>query len=182
MRRRGACGRLALSLTAISLAAMATSPALAAQRWTPLSSLGPGDTVRVWATQPRLVGAVGLVDRLASDTLALADLPGRYALLGRGALPIPAITRLDVRRGYRRSGGRAAVGVVLGLAGGAVVGAAAGVLLECGASCSDENNEFAGLAGFVLGGGLGALAGAVTGGVLGARRRPHWQPVGLPRR
>jgi hypothetical protein len=136
----------------------------------------------VWATAPRLTGAVGLFDRVERDTLTLADLPGRSSLRGGLGVPVPALTRLDVRRGQRRSVGWSAAGVVLGAALGTVVGAYTGVLIECGSSCSDESGDLAGLAGFVLGGGIGGLAGGITGGIIGARRRANWQPVGLPRR
>lgn len=173
--------RIGLMLTLVSLAAPATPSQLAAQRWPALSSLRSGDTLRVWATRPRLDGRVALLDRLERDTLGLRAFSSARSVPEDLAVAIPALTRLDVRRGLRRSVGRSVVGVVLGIALGTAVGAATGVLLECGTSCSDENNEFAGLAGFVLGGGVGGIAGGIAGGVIGARRRPHWQPVGLPR-
>ena len=166
---------------AASLTAVATPSPAAAQRWADLSSLRPGDTLRVWATGPRLNGTVRLLDRLERDTLALTDLAGRGPRAGL-AVPILAVTRLDVRRGQRRSVGWSAAGVVLGAALGTVVGAYTGVLIECRGSCSDENGDLVGLAGLLLGGTVGAATGAIAGGIIGARRRANWQPVGLPRR
>jgi hypothetical protein len=175
---------LPVALTAIALAAAtpAAGPAQVTRgAWPSVDSLRPGDTVRVWSSVPRIVGAVALVSRLERDTLTLQDVPGRRILPRGVAVPVPALIRLDVQRGYRRSALLGLTGVVLGLAGGAVVGGFAGVALECGTSCADEG-EWGGFAGAVLGGGLGALAGAITGGVIGARRRPRWEPVGLPAR
>jgi hypothetical protein len=174
--------RLVIALGAISIAAAATPSKLAAQRWADLSALRSGDTLRVWATQPRLNGTVGLLDRLERDTLGLRSFAGSRPLPAGLAVAIPALTRLDVRRGLRRSVGWSVAGVVLGAAIGTVVGAYSGVLIECGGSCSDEPGDLAGLAGFVLGGGVGGIAGGIAGGIIGARRRPYWQPVGLPSR
>jgi hypothetical protein len=177
-------GGLATALTAIALTAGARPPAIAAAQvvrdaQSPLLSLRPGDTVRVWSSVPPLAGMVGLIARLEPDTLALRDLPGRRTLRVGAAIALPALRRLEVRRGQRRSVGWTLTGVVLGMAGGALVGSLAGVALECGGSCSDQG-DLAGLAGLVVGGGVGGLAGGIVGGVIGGQRRPRWQPVALP--
>jgi hypothetical protein len=156
--------------------AQVTNPA-----WRPISSLRPGDVVRVWATMPPLSGARAAIDRLAPDTLALTDLPGRRSLGTGVTVPFPALRRIEVLRGYRRSTGWTLAGVALGLTAGALIGSFGGVALECGGSCSDQG-DLAGLAGFVIGGGLGAIAGGIAGGIIGGQRRAHWEPVALPAR
>ena len=171
-----------MALASISVGAAATPSELAAQRWADLSALRPGDTLRVWATRPRLNGTMALLDRLERDTLGLRSFPGGHTVPEGLSVAIPALTRLDVRRGQRRSVGWSAAGVVLGAALGTVVGAYGGVLIECGGSCSDEPGDLAGVGGFLIGGTVGAATGGITGGIIGARRRPNWQPVGLPRR
>lgn len=149
--------------------------------WPPISTLRTGDTVRVWASAPPLSGRTGLVARLESDTLALDDLPGRRSLGSGLAVPFRNLSRIEVHRGQRRSAGWTVGGVLLGLAAGTIVGAYAGVALECGGSCSDQG-DLAGLAGFVIGGGLGGIAGGIVGGFIGAQRRSRWQPIALPGR
>ena len=140
------------------------------------------DTVRVWASAPPLSGRAGVVAGVGSDTLALSNLPGRRSFADGLAVPFRTLTRIEVQRGQRRSAGWTVTGILLGLAGGAVIGSFGGVLLECGGSCSDEQGDLNGLLGFVIGGGLGAIAGGVTGGIIGAQRRPRWQPISLPAR
>jgi hypothetical protein len=144
-----------------------------------VTSLQRGDTVRLWAPAARLARAVGVIAELGEDTVVLRAQPRRSRSFSEAPIPLRAVTRLEVQRGTYRSAGRTVIGIVGGLVGGLVLGSFAGVTLECGTSCSDEQNEFAGLAGFVVGGALGALAGGITGGVWGARRRPRWQPVVL---
>jgi hypothetical protein len=148
--------------------------------WPPVSSLNAGDTVRVWASAPPLSGRTALVARVGGDTLALSDLPGRRSL-GAVAVPFRSLARIEVQRGQRRSAGWTAAGIVLGLAGGALIGSVTGVMLECGGSCSGQG-DLEGILGFVVGGGLGALAGGVVGGIIGGQRRPGWQPLSLPPR
>jgi hypothetical protein len=179
-------GTLVTALTAIALTAGTRPPAIAAAQvvrdaQSPLLPLRPGDTVLVWSSVPPLAGVVGLIARLEPDTLALRDLPGRRTLPVGAAIALPALRRLEVRRGQRRSVGWTLTGVVLGMAGGVLVGSLGGVVLECGGSCSGQG-ELAGLAGFVVGGAVGGLAGGIVGGVIGGQRRPRWQPVPLPAR
>lgn len=147
--------------------------------WPTISTLRSGDTVRVWASAPPLSGRTALVAGLGSDTLSLGDLPGRRSLGAAVAVPFRNLARIEVHRGYRRSAGWTVAGVLLGLGAGALVGSFAGVTLECGGSCSDQG-DLAGLAGFVIGGGLGAIAGGIAGGIIGGQRRSRWQPVALP--
>jgi hypothetical protein len=175
---------LAVILPVAALAVVGSLPTsvgaqATADRWP--SSLRVGDTVRVWATRPPLSRAVGLMTRRDGDTLILGALPGRRASFRDLAVPFEAITRVEVHRGSRRSVGWTVAGVFLGLAGGALVGSVAGVTLECGGSCSDQG-DLAGIAGFVIGGGLGALAGGIAGGIIGGQRRASWQPIALPGR
>ena len=178
---------IALALAAVALAGAVDPAAVAGAQvtradWPSVSSLRPGDTVRVWASAPPLSGRAGVVAGVGSDTLALSNLPGRRSFADGLAVPFRTLTRIEVQRGQRRSAGWTVAGVVLGLAGGAIIGSYSGVLLECGGSCSDEQGDLNGLLGFVIGGGLGAIAGGVTGGIIGAQRRPRWEPVALPAR
>jgi hypothetical protein len=88
---------------------------------------------------------------------------------------------VDVQRGKHRSPVRIAAGII----GGAFVGAYAfgllGAKIECGATCSD-GGDFEGLAGGLLGAGIGLIVGGTTGGIITARMRvPNWRPVDLRR-
>jgi hypothetical protein len=167
-------------IVAAALAVLTPFTSAAAQRTeTSLVSLQPADTVRFWAPAMRHAGTVAQMAELRRDTLVLRELPGRSRLPGGASIPLPALVRLEVQRGYYRSAGRSVVGILLGVAAGTLVGAVAGVGLECGTSCADEGSDLAGFAGLVVGGFVGGLAGGITGGVLGARRRPSWRPVAL---
>ena len=146
---------------------------------TPLSSLTSGDTVRVWAVQPRLNGDVGIFDRLAADTLRFTQ-PSPSLL--PTAVAYPNLRRIDVRRGVHRSPGRILLGTIVGAGAGMIVGGYLGTWIECGSHCGDEG-DLEGLAGLLLGGASGLLAGGVTGGIITARHRvPRWDPVDLRRR
>lgn len=179
--------RIALGLIAVAFGGAVDPAAVASAQvtrpdWPSVASLRRGDTVRVWASAPPLSGRAGVVAGVGSDTLALSNLPGRRSFADGLAVPFRTLTRIEVQRGQRRSAGWTVTGILLGLAGGAVIGSFGGVLLECGGSCSDEQGDLNGLLGFVIGGGLGAIAGGVTGGIIGAQRRPRWQPISLPAR
>lgn len=171
------------TLTVIALASAVRPAASAGAQASPsrnnLRSLRAGDTLRVWAVGPRLNGAMGRFTALGSDTLAMDDLRRGDPLPGeRIAVPLMALRRVDVREPTHRSGWRTLAGVVLGGAGGLIVGAYAGVLAECGNSCSD-NGEWGGLEGGLVGAAVGTLAGAIAGGVIGARPHAGWRGVVL---
>jgi hypothetical protein len=173
----------AVVIAVLALLATAVPGAIARAQAAPESwqTLRGGDTVRVWATRPPLSRTVAQLSRLASDTLALADVPGRRSLRTELAVPLESVTRLEVQRGRTRSVGWTVGGVLIGLAAGTIVGAYGGVALECGGSCSDQG-DLAGILGFVVGGAVGGLAGGIIGGVIGAQRRTRWYPVALPPR
>ena len=146
---------------------------------TPLSALQPGDTIRVWAVDPRLNGQSGIFDTRLRDTLRFSRLP--QPPITTIAVGFPALRRIDVKRGQHRSPARIIIGTVLGAAAGAVAGSALGVLIECGRDCGDDG-EWGGFAGFMLGGGFGILAGGTTGAIITARHRTaRWEVVD-PRR
>jgi hypothetical protein len=151
----------------------------AAAQPTPLSGLRSGDTIRVWAVDPRLNGPSGVFDAAGRDSL-------RFTTLGRAptapiAVGYPALRRVDVQRGTHRSPARIVIGTVLGAAAGAVIGGFLGTTIECGSSCGDEG-DLEGIAGFVIGGGLGIIAGGVTGGVIAGRHRStRWEAVDIRR-
>ena len=163
-------------LLAFVIAAAGTSTASA--QLTPLSGLRPGDTLRVWAVEPRLNGQSGTLDAARRDSL-------RFTSLGLPPTPmavgLPSLRRVDVKRGVARSPGRIILGSLLGAGVGMFAGAALGTWIECGSKCGDSG-DLEGLAGLVLGGATGIVAGGVTGGLLGARHRsPKWEWVDISR-
>ena len=145
-----------------------------------ITTLQPGDTIKVWAVQPRLNGELGAFGALHADTLTLRTLPMAPDAMVRAQVPWAALRRIDVLHGKHRSTGRIVGGVVLGAAAGMLLGAVIGPVVECGGSCSD-NGDWAGLGGFVLGSMVGIVGGGITGGVIGGRPRPRWEPVDLRR-
>jgi hypothetical protein len=154
------------------------APAAAGQV-TPLSGLRAGDTIRVWAIDPRLNGRAGIFESPLRDTLRFSSIPQPPVITT--AVGFPAIRRIDVKRGTHRSAGRIVIGSVLGAAAGALVGGYLGVGLECGRTCGDEG-DFEGVAGLVLGAGAGIIVGGITGGVIAGRHRTaRWDAVDLRR-
>ena len=155
---------LAVSLVLLLVVPVATF----AQVAQPLVRLTVGERVRVWTDTP--VEQIGTLVAIAGDTLRV-----------RGERPFtilrPAIARLDVQRGTRRSTGAIVVGILLGSAVGTLVGSYTGVLIECGGSC-DGGDGYEGLAGGLAGATLGFIAGGVAGGIIGGQRRiPRWERV-----
>ena len=165
-------------LIALCLLSLATP--VGAQRPT-LGSLHEGDTVKVWAVNPRLNGEQGAFAGFRSDTLTLRTIPFGPGALVRAHVPYTALRRIDVRRGKAQSRGRTIAGAVIGGAGGMVLGAMLGPIIECGGTDCGGTNGLEGIAGFVVGAGLGTVAGAIVGGVYGARPRPRWESVELRR-
>ena len=143
-----------------------------------LSTLSPGDTVRVWSVAPRLNGALGAFTSFRADTFTLSQLPPNPTAMALASVPYASLRRVDVRRGLHRSGGRIVVGVLLGAAAGLVVGGPSGAAIECRHGCP---GDFGGLAGFVVGSAVGIVAGGIGGGLIGARRTPNWEYVSLRR-
>jgi hypothetical protein len=143
-----------------------------------VSSLAPGDTVRVWAVGPRLNGDRGVLADVVRDTLKLADFALPPAPIA--SVPYAMLRRVDVQRGKRRSPFRIAAGIIGGAALGAYALGYLGAEIECGATCGDEG-DLEGIAGGLLGGGLGFILGGTTGGIITARMRvPNWRPVVIP--
>jgi hypothetical protein len=152
-----------------------------AQRARYQTSIASGDTVRVWASSPKLSGAVGVVTDLRGDTLALRDLRGRRPLGLGTPVPLPLLARLDVQRGTRPSKVAVVTGSVFGMAAVGVLGALIGVKIDCASRCE---GEWEGVEGAVAGLAVGAITGGVGGGLLAGRwnRVPRWRRVGLPLR
>ncbi|HYD55007.1 MAG TPA: hypothetical protein VEA99_20390 [Gemmatimonadaceae bacterium] len=160
---------LARLVTLLSLGALAVlaSP-LDAQRAHPVLSLRTGDTVRVWTSTP--VEQVGVLTAAPADSLSLRRFDGRAV-----AVPVAALSHVDVQRGRKRSPLVIVAGILGGAAVGVVAGGFAGAGLECLGGCS---GDLGGLAGMVIGGLGGGVVGAITGGVLGSRYRVRqWQRV-----
>jgi hypothetical protein len=127
-----------------------------------LSAIHPGDTIRVTGR-----GVSGIHTVLASSGTVL-DLRDRKG--GLQSVPTSDLRRVERLDGRSRAGGMV-YGGFLGLAGGALVGAGVGHLLD------DPDAYFPGaLVGAVFGG----LGGLVTGAKVGGRRgTPRWRPVKL---
>jgi len=142
---------------------------------TPFSELRAGDTVRVWAVQPRLNGQQGTFDARLRDTMRFTSLSQPVAV------GYPSLRRIDIKRGTHRSATRIVIGTVLGAAAGSIAGAFLGTAIECGRTCGDDG-EWEGLGGFLLGGTVGIIGGGVAGGVIAGRHRTaRWEAVDLRR-
>jgi hypothetical protein len=166
-------------LSAITgLLCLGASAALGQGRET-LATLRGGDTVKVWAVGPRLNGELGAFGGFASDTLVLQS-SFEPSAVARARVPYASLRRVDVVRGKHRSVPRTVAGVVLGAAGGMLLGFIVGPAVECGGTCSDDG-DWAGLGGALAGGAVGIVAGGITGGVIGARPRTNWESVSLRR-
>ena len=155
---------LVLSLVATPLVAQVSSR--------PVLPYGPslsGD-VRLRApsiAKPRIFGTV---DRATPDTLVLRSVTpaGDDTVL---AIPVSAITRLQVSTGTHRNAGK---GLLIGLLSGGLGGAALGAL-----SCGGQSDWGPGACAAVLGI-LGAGGGAVVGLIIGAvSRTDTWTDVPL---
>jgi hypothetical protein len=153
------------TLCALLLCSAATAGRAEAQQ--------PGDTVRV--TMENGPRTAGRLERIDAETLVLV---GRDSV--RRVVPRGEVRRLDVAHG-RTSHARAvlrsaAVGMVIGAATGATVGALT-YSDECPPSsslCLDFGRGFDAYIGGFIGGAMGALGGGVIGA---ARDRTEWVRV-----
>ena len=150
------------------------APRVSAQA-VPADALRAGDHVRVWATEPRLQGAVSELRTLRADSLRLKSLRNEEVTY-EGLVTVVNVGRLEVER-RERGFIRTVVGIVGGGILGGVVGGALGGTLECGGSCDDE---WEGFGGFLLGGATGILVGGTYGGIKLGQRPAKWHPVALP--
>lgn len=145
---------------------VATSPALIA-----------GDTVRVWAPTARLDGVTATFARVSPMELVIAGQATNPADPPREwVVPFGSVVRVDVLRANRRSGRRVFAGILIGAAGGALVGAPLGPLIECGGVC-DREGALKPQVGYGVGAVIGAGVGAILGGVVTGMRRTHWETV-----
>lgn len=164
IRGAAAMAALAIALGVPSAAlAQAASPSAVVAR--------PGEVVRLRTAQWQYTG------RLLRTTPDSA-----FVLLepDTARVAAPAIVRLEVQRGTRRSAGRITLLAVAGAAAGTILGGYAGVLAECGTDCSDDG-EWSGFAGGFSGAALGLIVGGVGGGMWGAQKRyPRWVAAVLP--
>ena len=144
------------------------------------SAVAPGARVRI--TAPYLDREIGTLIALTADTL-LARGPRGDTL----AVPVAAISRLEVSRGRRKHTWRGAgIGLLVGTAAGAAISAATYHESDrscpatdsfCGFDVSPDRGETV-IAGAVLGGALGAAVGGVVGA---SRRKEAWRVVPLDR-
>jgi uncharacterized protein YcfJ len=158
-------------LTAIVLAVPVAAGGQVSVRTTPV--LSPGDTLRIWATGPRLEKAVAALTRLDVREMTVADVA---ASTPQTIIPLNALTRLEVQRGKHRSTPRMITGMAIGAAAGVLAGMALGSAFTDCNSCSGDQDPTR-IFGYVVTVGVSAIGGAVAGGFIGAKRRPHWITV-----
>lgn len=135
--------------------------------------VGPGDRVRLSAPSIGFDRVIATVFALKPDTLWLQH---PEAL----AVPIVSITQLDVSRGQES---RARQGSVIGLVGGAVIGAIIGIAQsDWGESFTDIQDEDEKIERIAIGALVGGIAGAALGALIGSTIRvDKWVAVPLHR-
>jgi hypothetical protein len=155
-----------LSLTALTLACFLTASQAAAQ-----TPVGQGSRVRVVQRSSGAAVVTGSLARLTGDSLVVnvGDSPRTFV--------VDQAHELQVSRGKK---GRTGRGLLLGLLGGATLGAIIGAATsnesDCGAAdylCLDTP-AFGALSGGLLGGLLGTAAGGIIGSQMKSER---WQSV-----
>lgn len=161
---------IARLLMLVTMAIVVAPGSLAAQGADTISarSLRRGDAAIVaYARDARLVQLAGAIIRVGADSLVVERCRVPRAC-DPYALPAHAVAELYVDRGGGRSVGRALAGGVLGLAGGAVLGALVGVR-----GCNPDDPC---LGAIVYGIGAGAL-GFGVGVAVGAAPQRRWVRV-----
>ena len=136
-------------------------------------SINKGELVRVWAESPSLDGILATFNRFSSDSVVITgQMNANYPVRAN------AIRRLEVQRSYRPSFKRTMVGVLIGAAGGALIGAPMGRVIECGGAC-DKVGRTTPMVGRALGASIGAGVGGIIGGVIAGHKRQRWHEVSL---
>ncbi len=144
-----------------------------------------GDRVRVTAPDMGIRRQAGSLVATSGDRITLVQRRGADTL----QIPISSVMELDVSRGRRVSVGRAVGFPLIGLMGGALIGAGVGYGLNAAGSaapgesfttasarrCNGGCDALAVAFGAALGGGVGF----VTGLIIGIIPRDQWQPVSL---
>ena len=146
--------RALLAFVRAVLVTCLTATPLFAQRWVDLIAEGAHLRVRTDSSAEY----DGVFRRSADDTLRIIGSRDLYAKPSPVSIALAHVSSVDVSQGVHRSS-RGARGVLLGGAGGAVLGLLAGAAF-------DPGGEQGGLL-TVLVGMTGAAAGAVLGGVVG---------------
>lgn len=140
-------------------------------------ALALGDTVRVWASTPRLEGAIAAFARIqAADLIIMGQGASPYGPGREYAVPFSGVTRMEVLRRHRPSAGKIMLGVLVGAGAGALVGAPMGPIIECGGAC-DKEGKLQPMVGPGLGAAIGAGIGGLLGGVVVGHARTRWQSV-----
>ena len=141
-----------------------------------LRALRIGDTIRVSSNFPYHRRSVVVITHIDRDTLRVGGLEGQRLQRG-GAIPITALTRMEVQRGSTGGSHWSLSGATVGLIGGVLLGGVVGRFAECGRHCPKE--EYAGLEGLATGALIGGLTGGLAGGWLAGRDDRQWRRVSL---
>lgn len=146
---------------AFPAAALATLLAVGPSYAQVLSELPPGTRVRVTSTSPELRRKVATL--VASDSGRLALSFGRGAKRDTVTIDSTAVWTLEVSRGRQRNVGRgAALGLLGGLASGAVFAAVADTCDSSTAFCFEPSRGEVLVASAVIGLGVGALVALIA--------------------
>ena len=149
-------------------------------------ALAPGVRVRLTAPtigEEAVVGTVVSVDSGGVIVLRPSTRVDREPEGDPQRIPWTAVTGIDVYKGRKTNGWKAAGYGAGGALSGAVVGAIVGTvyMLTQVRESSDEALALSVLVGSAYGGGHGAVIGLLIGGVIGAWPRDKWQTVPLSR-
>ena len=158
-------------LAALLLVLFADPATLLAQPGASVARLAPGARVRV--TQPREQPRTAVVVARTTDTLFV-----RWAdVADTAALPLTLIDRLEVSAGRHRSVGKgAAMGTLIGVGAGAILGAVTYSPCE-GLNCiatPDSRGQAT-----LYGGAGGGVLGLLIGSLVGLKSHEEWQRVSL---
>jgi hypothetical protein len=172
-------GIIGFSVLALASGGVMAGPAVAhgqsSVEVTPI--LSTGDTVRVWAGNPRLEGAIAAFSRIQSTDLVITGQgPNPYGPGREFTVPFGSVSRIEVLRRHRPSAGKMLAGIVIGGGIGALIGAPMGPIIECGGAC-DREGDLQPMVGKGLGAAIGAGIGAILGGVVVGHTRTRWESV-----
>lgn len=158
--------RIALSMV-LFLAACATAHPVKPSS-TPVAPISSGDRLRVTHTSQCCTNpAIGIEYSLDSDSLVIQPEVGTQLF----ALSRSSITHIER---WNRGRTHLQTGALVGLLAGAATGGMIGYQSGCG-HCDGDWRPLGGIAGALVGGGVGLL----TGVIIGSRRHSFWETISL---